>query len=130
MTYNNNLISSQDHIKDGVHDWSHFLDDLHRPSDHELENEDHPDKEHLKVLYDQEKLRKEEESLTIGRRKSIKHYDDKRPKIMNKIPDDAEATIVLVGKIDFLKQPVMAFVRLVEAQDLGPDSKNFKITFY
>ena len=130
MTYNNNLISSQDHIKDGVHDWSHFLDDLHRPSDHELENEDHPDKEHLKVLYDQEKLRKEEESLTIGRRKSIKHHDDKRPKIMNKIPDDAEATIVLVGKIDFLKQPVMAFVRLVEAQDLGPDSINFKITFY
>ena len=38
---------------------------------------------------------------------------------MNRIPDDAEATIVLVGKVDFLQQPVMAFVRLSEARDLG-----------
>ena len=38
---------------------------------------------------------------------------------MNRIPDDAEATIVLVGKVDFLEAPVMAFVRLTEARDLG-----------
>ena len=38
---------------------------------------------------------------------------------MARIPDDAEATIVLVGKVDFLEQPVMAFVRLSEARDLG-----------
>ena len=37
--------------------------------------------------------------------------DEKRPKIMNRIPEGAEATIVLVGKVEFLQQPAMAFVR-------------------
>ncbi|XP_044293961.1 anion exchange protein 3 isoform X2 [Varanus komodoensis] len=36
-------------------------------------------------------------------------------KLMEKIPDDAEATVVLVGCVQFLKQPTMAFVRLNEA---------------
>ncbi|KAK4292240.1 hypothetical protein Pmani_034991 [Petrolisthes manimaculis] len=33
---------------------------------------------------------------------------------MKKIPEGAEATAVLVGAVDFLKQPTIAFVRLAE----------------
>ncbi|XP_056293033.1 anion exchange protein 3 isoform X3 [Pseudoliparis swirei] len=36
-------------------------------------------------------------------------------KLLAKIPKDAEAVIVLVGSVDFLQQPAMAFVRLNEA---------------
>ncbi|KAM6129462.1 anion exchange protein 3 [Pterocles gutturalis] len=36
-------------------------------------------------------------------------------KLMEKIPEDAEATVVLVGCVQFLEQPTMAFVRLNEA---------------
>ncbi|XP_038575995.1 anion exchange protein 3 isoform X2 [Micropterus salmoides] len=36
-------------------------------------------------------------------------------KLLAKIPKDAEAVIVLVGCVDFLEQPAMAFVRLNEA---------------
>nr|XP_046265499.1 anion exchange protein 2a isoform X2 [Scatophagus argus] len=36
-------------------------------------------------------------------------------KLMEKIPDRAEATVVLVGSVGFLDQPSMAFVRLQEA---------------
>nr|XP_033801808.1 anion exchange protein 3 isoform X6 [Geotrypetes seraphini] len=36
-------------------------------------------------------------------------------KLMEKIPEDAEATVVLVGCVPFLEQPTMAFVRLNEA---------------
>ncbi|XP_048866358.1 anion exchange protein 2a isoform X2 [Brienomyrus brachyistius] len=36
-------------------------------------------------------------------------------KLLEKIPDNAEATVVLVGCVDFLDQPTMAFVRLQEA---------------
>ncbi|KAG6924640.1 solute carrier family 4 member 3, partial [Chelydra serpentina] len=36
-------------------------------------------------------------------------------KLMEKIPDDAEASVVLVGCVQFLEQPTMAFVRLNEA---------------
>ncbi|XP_054827076.1 anion exchange protein 3 [Eublepharis macularius] len=36
-------------------------------------------------------------------------------KLMEKIPGDAEATVVLVGCVQFLEQPTMAFVRLNEA---------------
>uniref|UniRef100_A0A8C1KJM1 Anion exchange protein n=1 Tax=Cyprinus carpio TaxID=7962 RepID=A0A8C1KJM1_CYPCA len=36
-------------------------------------------------------------------------------KLLEKIPEDAEATVVLVGHVDFLDQPTMAFVRLQEA---------------
>uniref|UniRef100_A0A673K978 Anion exchange protein n=1 Tax=Sinocyclocheilus rhinocerous TaxID=307959 RepID=A0A673K978_9TELE len=36
-------------------------------------------------------------------------------KLLEKIPEDAEATVVLVGSVDFLDQPTMAFVRLQEA---------------
>uniref|UniRef100_A0AAR2LQN4 Anion exchange protein n=1 Tax=Pygocentrus nattereri TaxID=42514 RepID=A0AAR2LQN4_PYGNA len=36
-------------------------------------------------------------------------------KLLEKIPENAEATVVLVGSVDFLDQPSMAFVRLQEA---------------
>lgn len=39
-------------------------------------------------------------------------------KLLEKIPDNAEATVVLVGCVEFLDQPTMAFVRLQEAAHL------------
>ena len=45
--------------------------------------------------------------------------EGKKPKIMSRIPQDSEASIVLVGKVSFLQKPVMAFVRLAEARDMG-----------
>ncbi|KAL1248410.1 hypothetical protein QQF64_021728, partial [Cirrhinus molitorella] len=39
-------------------------------------------------------------------------------KLLEKIPENAEATVVLVGSVDFLEQPTMAFVRLHEAVEL------------
>lgn len=60
---------------------------------------------------------RERESLpslpTIQRSKS-KH----ELKLLEKIPENAEASVVLVGCADFLEQPTMAFVRLQEAVEL------------
>uniref|UniRef100_A0A8D0GQ77 Anion exchange protein n=1 Tax=Sphenodon punctatus TaxID=8508 RepID=A0A8D0GQ77_SPHPU len=39
-------------------------------------------------------------------------------KLLEKIPENAEATVVLVGCVEFLDQPTMAFVRLQEAVEL------------
>ncbi|XP_030300139.1 anion exchange protein 2 isoform X1 [Calypte anna] len=39
-------------------------------------------------------------------------------KLLEKIPENAEATVVLVGCVAFLDQPTMAFVRLQEAVEL------------
>ncbi|NWX05734.1 B3A2 protein, partial [Caloenas nicobarica] len=39
-------------------------------------------------------------------------------KLLEKIPDNAEATVVLVGCVEFLDHPTMAFVRLREAAEL------------
>uniref|UniRef100_H3AAS5 Anion exchange protein n=1 Tax=Latimeria chalumnae TaxID=7897 RepID=H3AAS5_LATCH len=39
-------------------------------------------------------------------------------KLLEKIPENAEATVVLVGCVEFLNQPTMAFVRLHEAVQL------------
>lgn len=38
---------------------------------------------------------------------------------MKKIPRDAEASNVLVGEVDFLNKPFVAFVRLAQATTLG-----------
>ncbi|XP_016140789.1 electrogenic sodium bicarbonate cotransporter 4-like [Sinocyclocheilus grahami] len=40
-------------------------------------------------------------------------------KFMKKIPRDAEASNVLVGEVDFLEKPFVAFVRLSQATTLG-----------
>lgn len=38
---------------------------------------------------------------------------------MKKIPRDAEASNVLVGEVEFLDKPFVAFVRLAQATTLG-----------
>ncbi|CAL8328101.1 unnamed protein product [Boreogadus saida] len=40
-------------------------------------------------------------------------------KFMKKIPRDAEASNVLIGEVDFLEKPFVAFVRLAQATTLG-----------
>lgn len=40
-------------------------------------------------------------------------------KFMKKLPRDAEASNVLVGEVDFLDSPFIAFVRLQQAVMLG-----------
>uniref|UniRef100_A0AAQ4P3P3 Anion exchange protein n=1 Tax=Gasterosteus aculeatus aculeatus TaxID=481459 RepID=A0AAQ4P3P3_GASAC len=45
--------------------------------------------------------------------------DQLRNKFMKKIPRDAEASNVLVGEVDFLSKPFVAFVRLAQATTLG-----------
>ncbi|XP_066543485.1 anion exchange protein 3 isoform X2 [Amia ocellicauda] len=62
----------------------------------------------------------ETKSQESNKEKSIHHHSSdlhktKCIKLLEKIPDDAEATVVLVGCVDFLEQPAMAFVRLNEA---------------
>lgn len=63
---------------------------------------------------DIEKNEKESASA-IGMHKSKSKHE---LKLLEKIPEDAEATVVLVGCVDFLEQPTMAFVRLLEAVQL------------
>ncbi|XP_037742974.1 band 3 anion transport protein isoform X2 [Chelonia mydas] len=41
-----------------------------------------------------------------------------RKQLLEKIPEDAEATLVLVGRAAFLDRPILAFVRLREAVEL------------
>lgn len=38
---------------------------------------------------------------------------------MKKLPPGSEASNVLVGEVDFLSQPIIAFVRLARGQHLG-----------
>ncbi|MGH0114464.1 UNVERIFIED_CONTAM: hypothetical protein FKN15_017764 [Acipenser sinensis] len=56
----------------------------------------------------------------LSQKKSVHHHNgeghwNKSVKLLEKIPEGAEATVVLVGCVDFLEQPAMAFVRLNEA---------------
>ncbi|XP_034411096.1 anion exchange protein 2a [Cyclopterus lumpus] len=57
---------------------------------------------------DGEKSKKEALPISLSRSKH-------EVKLMEKIPERAEATVVLVGSVGFLEQPSMAFVRLQEA---------------
>uniref|UniRef100_A0A673ZKT7 Anion exchange protein n=1 Tax=Salmo trutta TaxID=8032 RepID=A0A673ZKT7_SALTR len=53
-------------------------------------------------------------------RESLSHRLSRlRNKFMKKIPRDAEASNVLVGEVDFLDKPFVAFVRLAQATTLG-----------
>uniref|UniRef100_A0A3P8ZGY1 Anion exchange protein n=1 Tax=Esox lucius TaxID=8010 RepID=A0A3P8ZGY1_ESOLU len=45
--------------------------------------------------------------------------DQLKNKFMKKIPRDAEASNVLIGEVDFLEKPFVAFVRLAQATTLG-----------
>ncbi|KAM9501724.1 anion exchange protein 2a isoform 2-T3 [Clarias gariepinus] len=51
-------------------------------------------------------------TLPLGLHKSKSKHEFK---LLEKIPENAEATVVLVGRVDFLDQPSMAFVRLQDA---------------
>ncbi|XP_041120372.1 anion exchange protein 3-like isoform X2 [Polyodon spathula] len=51
---------------------------------------------------------------SVHRHNGEGHWN-KSVKLLEKIPEGAEATVVLVGCVDFLEQPAMAFVRLNEA---------------
>uniref|UniRef100_A0A8C4ET73 Anion exchange protein n=1 Tax=Dicentrarchus labrax TaxID=13489 RepID=A0A8C4ET73_DICLA len=67
---------------------------------------------------DVEKNEKEPTLMSGMHRSKSKH----ELKLLEKIPENAEATVVLVGDavciVDFLEQPTMAFVRLQEAVEL------------
>ncbi|XP_072235070.1 anion exchange protein 2b isoform X2 [Leuresthes tenuis] len=63
---------------------------------------------------DKNELQKEPTLGTGMHRSKSKH----ELKLLEKIPENAEATVVLVGCVDFLEQPTMAFVRLQEAVEL------------
>ncbi|XP_006880909.1 PREDICTED: electrogenic sodium bicarbonate cotransporter 4 isoform X2 [Elephantulus edwardii] len=45
--------------------------------------------------------------------------DQRKNKFMKKLPKDSEASNVLVGEVDFLDQPFIAFVRLIQSAMLG-----------
>ncbi|CAN9506407.1 unnamed protein product [Ophioblennius macclurei] len=60
-------------------------------------------------------LPQKEPTLGLGMHRSKSKHE---LKLLEKIPENAEATVVLVGCVDFLEQPTMAFVRLQEAVEL------------
>ncbi|KAI4880446.1 hypothetical protein NFI96_011281, partial [Prochilodus magdalenae] len=57
----------------------------------------------------------EKDSAPVGMHRSKSKHE---LKLLEKIPENAEATVVLVGSVDFLEHPTMAFVRLQEAVEL------------
>ncbi|KAM6971021.1 anion exchange protein 2b isoform 1-T1 [Tautogolabrus adspersus] len=60
-------------------------------------------------------LQQKEPPVVYGMHRSKSKHE---LKLLEKIPENAEATVVLVGSVDFLEQPTMAFVRLQEAVEL------------
>uniref|UniRef100_A0A8C7Z304 Anion exchange protein n=1 Tax=Oryzias sinensis TaxID=183150 RepID=A0A8C7Z304_9TELE len=67
-----------------------------------------------------EDLQMKNQSANYGRlRKCSSLSLQLRNKFMKKIPRDAEASNVLVGEVDFLNKPFVAFVRLAQATTLG-----------
>ncbi|KAM4705255.1 anion exchange protein 2 [Rhinophrynus dorsalis] len=63
---------------------------------------------------DMDRERESIPSLPSIQRSKSKH----ELKLLEKIPENAEASVVLVGCVEFLEQPTMAFVRLLEAVEL------------
>uniref|UniRef100_A0A6Q2Y447 Anion exchange protein n=1 Tax=Esox lucius TaxID=8010 RepID=A0A6Q2Y447_ESOLU len=93
----------------------------HQHSSNHLHNQPEPsvtdplmgsgEQETLSILV----LQPKESTSGIGMHRSKSKHE---LKLLEKIPENAEATVVLVGSVDFLEQPTMAFVRLQEAQEL------------
>lgn len=71
-----------------------------------------PAEQETKIDIDRE--RESLPSLPMIQRSKSKH----ELKLLEKIPENAEASVVLVGCVEFLEQPTMAFVRLQEAVEL------------
>ncbi|XP_062377776.1 anion exchange protein 2b isoform X2 [Sardina pilchardus] len=70
----------------------------------------------LRIDMDKHEVHAQRDSMpAIGMHRSKSKHE---LKLLEKIPENAEATVVLVGAVDFLEQPTMAFVRLQEAQEL------------
>uniref|UniRef100_A0A8C5CL78 Anion exchange protein n=1 Tax=Gadus morhua TaxID=8049 RepID=A0A8C5CL78_GADMO len=65
-----------------------------------------------------EDLRLKQQANSYGRLRECTCLSLKN-KFMKKIPRDAEASNVLVGEVDFLDKPFVAFVRLAQATTLG-----------
>ncbi|ETE66702.1 Anion exchange protein 4, partial [Ophiophagus hannah] len=64
--------------------------------------------------------REEEEEERNGKRRRRRWREEElKNKFMKKLPRDAEASNVLVGEVDFLENPFIAFVRLQQAVMLG-----------
>jgi solute carrier family 4 anion exchanger 2 len=55
-----------------------------------------------------------EETYTSSSEDLDKRIQKEKESIMRRIPAGAEATTVLVGTVDFLQEPAIAFVRLAE----------------
>ncbi|KAM9839271.1 anion exchange protein 2b [Aulostomus maculatus] len=68
-----------------------------------------------RVDMEKNEVQQKEPNLTPGMHRSKSKHE---LKLLEKIPENAEATVVLVGSVDFLEQPTMAFVRLQEAVEL------------
>ncbi|XP_014874512.1 anion exchange protein 2 isoform X1 [Poecilia latipinna] len=68
-----------------------------------------------RIDIDRNEPQQKEPSLGPGMHRSKSKHE---LKLLEKIPENAEATVVLVGCVDFLEQPTMAFVRLQEAVEL------------
>ncbi|XP_043930739.1 anion exchange protein 3 isoform X2 [Protopterus annectens] len=63
-------------------------------------------------MRDTQNLENKEKSL---QRQAGEPHRNRTLKLLEKIPENAEATVVLVGCVEFLEQPAMAFVRLNES---------------
>ncbi|XP_017688833.1 PREDICTED: band 3 anion transport protein isoform X2 [Lepidothrix coronata] len=86
-------------------------------------------------------LMREQQPMEMSKLSGTEQSGASKPQLQEKIPKDAEATLVLVGCAAFLEQPTLAFVRLKDAVTLdgvldvslpvrflfvvlGPDSPN------
>ncbi|KAM4543915.1 anion exchange protein 2b isoform 1-T1 [Fundulus diaphanus] len=68
-----------------------------------------------RIDMDRNDLQQKDPTLGPGMHRSKSKHE---LKLLEKIPENAEATVVLVGCVDFLEQATMAFVRLQEAVEL------------
>ncbi|XP_040922101.1 anion exchange protein 2b isoform X2 [Toxotes jaculatrix] len=68
-----------------------------------------------RIDMEKNEVQQKEPNLVPGMHRSKSKHE---LKLLEKIPENAEATVVLVGSVDFLEQPTMAFVRLQEAVEL------------
>ncbi|XP_041699704.1 anion exchange protein 3-like isoform X3 [Coregonus clupeaformis] len=94
--------------KEGLFHRNHSTNSLHGSSQR---NHNHvPDTTAPEVAEDHA-----EKSLHPPLPMALQQQVTKHTKLLAKIPKDAEATVVLVGCVEFLEQPAMAFIRLSEA---------------
>ncbi|GLD69140.1 anion exchange protein 2-like isoform X1 [Lates japonicus] len=74
-----------------------------------------PGETDTRIDMEKNEVQQKEPTLVPGMHRSKSKHE---LKLLEKIPENAEATVVLVGSVDFLEQPTMAFVRLQEAVEL------------